>query len=61
MCSREVRLTRNGRNGDRVKKKEEQKCCGVRASVLLTGGSSLLIRSLGRVKPADWPWQALDL
>jgi hypothetical protein len=34
----EVKLTRNGRNGDRVKKKEEQKCCGVRASVLLTGG-----------------------
>ena len=26
-----------------------------RASVLLQGGSSLLIRSLGRVTPADWP------
>lgn len=44
---------RNGREDGR-ENKVDQKCCGGGAVCAVQGGTSLLIRSLGRVGPFDW-------
>lgn len=44
---------RNGREDGR-ENKVDQKCCGGGAVCAVQGGTSLLIRSLGRVGSSDW-------